>query len=541
MRVLIVDDEAVVRVGLKSMIDWKANGYDLVGEAENGEKALEIIMEEKPQIVITDIKMPVMDGLELISRINEMEYRPYIVVLSSYDDFQLVKMAMKLGAVDYLLKLEVESYELMKILGEISKRDQYELSIQAAKKEIDHQIVKNIPALRENMLKEVLCNDVINEKDFEESMKFLDIKLVKSYVFCIILRIGSLLRFNNIAMNEPHIINLSIVNISNEVIADDLVGYCINIEAGELCILASLKNNNHSEPAQAIIENTCQRLADILKQYLNIRVVIGVGEAGAGISGLRESFRQAEAALNYSFFFKDRKVILYNEIKSLPPLDDTYSILGFKDNIHRELSLRNEKGIRDIFAQINHNITYCPLSSNSIRTVITDIYYIVNDFFKRYRIDIKESLGDFYYTYEHLIQINNMEEIQEWIKNIEEKLVSFINRRFESDYSFIIEKAKEFIYENYAKDISLSDVADKVHLNASYLSTLFKQFTGMSYTEFITDIRIEKSKELLSDPKLKIYEISNLIGYDNIYYFNRIFKKITGMTPLEFRNTIKVQ
>ncbi|NLJ75605.1 MAG: response regulator, partial [Firmicutes bacterium] len=157
LKVLIVDDEAIVRIGLKSMIDWEEHGFELIGEANDGRRALELYKEHKPDIVITDLKMPVLDGLGLIQQIKELPFPCRIIVLSSYDDFALVRQAMKLGAADYLLKLEMEPAELLKILAGFRHEILQEKETQFRQAQIEQEVKTNLSTLRRAFLKETFC------------------------------------------------------------------------------------------------------------------------------------------------------------------------------------------------------------------------------------------------------------------------------------------------------------------------------------------------------------------------------------------------
>ncbi|HBR29267.1 MAG TPA: DNA-binding response regulator, partial [Firmicutes bacterium] len=148
LKVMIVDDEAIVRIGLKSMIDWESHGFQLVGEANDGQRALDLFQKNKPDLVITDLKMPVMDGLQLMRHLNELDARCRVIVLSSYDEFSLVKEAMKLGAADYLLKLEMEPDQLVEVLSGFKSEILQEREEKTQQAQIDEEFQINLSALR---------------------------------------------------------------------------------------------------------------------------------------------------------------------------------------------------------------------------------------------------------------------------------------------------------------------------------------------------------------------------------------------------------
>ena len=164
---------------------------------------------------------------------------------------------------------------------------------------------------------------------------------------------------------------------------------------------------------------------------------------------------------------------------------------------------------------------------------------MVCEFCEEYQLSARVVLARSYRSFQQLAHIGTIADAQAWVRSLEEDLLYFIQSEEEQDYPRIIARARKYLEQHFHEDLSLKEVAAQVCLSPSYLSTLLKQYTGFNYTEYLTQIRIEKAKTLLKETDAKIYEISEQLGYQNVQYFNRIFKKCTGMTPLEFKNSIK--
>jgi two-component system response regulator YesN len=291
MKVMIVDDEMIVRVGMKSIINWQQFGFELVGEAGNGKEALADINEYDPDIVITDIKMPIMDGLSLIEEARKLPKIPMFIILSNYNEFDIVKEGMKLGAVDYILKYKMSSEQLLKILNDT--RDKIEKSSKniEEKKQIDYQIQKNIPVMRRRFFNDMINDDSINEREFNQIKDFLAIRFDLSSVCCMTIKFKNYHELELMDEKDMAMINISIISITEEIITDCFEGYCIDMSFGEYCVILSMKKGLAKINDQLI--ETRNRLNEMLYSYLNLRFRITFGPASQGIAGIRSSYREA--------------------------------------------------------------------------------------------------------------------------------------------------------------------------------------------------------------------------------------------------------
>lgn len=545
MKVIIVDDDSLVRIGLKSIINWKENGFELVGEASDGSKALDLVLAYNPDIIITDIKMPVMDGLELMRKLAEMKNGAKILVLSSYDDFHLVKEAMKLGAEDYLLKLEIEPEALINILIKIACTIEEERQKEDEQVSRENQLLKNINVMRRNFLRDVVNHFYADERDLKESMDFLNIRLNTEYIYCIMIKIGELYRFEDTPDEKLHVLNFSIINIVEEIVNDIFNGYCFEGKTGEFFLLASGKKEQNGAVGEQKLVDLGKRLRDMLEQYLNITATIGIGEGKGGTKGIRDAYNQAVNAVRCRFFDGNEGVILWKDIKPNVFQTEKISILNMKERLHNALSFQQKQELDAVFKSIQEDLSELPLSKNAICNMTLELFYMLSEFFELYQINMNEIMSKSYRSYEQLVHMASVDETRKWIQEVMEDLVSYIEKEEKTGYSRIISRAKKYVENHFNEDISLKEAADEVNLNPSYFSTLLKKYTGLSYSEYLIQVRVEKAKGLLAKSDYKVYEVGEKVGYQNIYYFNRIFKKVTGLSPGEYKkkrvNSAKVQ
>ena len=291
VKVLIVDDEAVVRIGLKSMIDWKTNGFDLVGEAPNGEKALELSESQQPDIVLTDIKMPAMDGLELISYPFAPELRPQFIVLSSYDDFQFVKGALKAGAKDYLLKLEMTPDKLLEVLRATSQ------SLETSREAHARLAVKSPHRTVRNSFFNLISGVALAPADHEAFLSLFSEQAGQRRFGCLVLRSLDLHKFDTISETDLHMLNSSVVNVVEEILNEYGTAFCIAGYRGTYYGVFAIPQERDGAGERARGEEFCTRIPILLGQYLNLNVKACIGWGGEGLEGIRNAYQEAMGSL----------------------------------------------------------------------------------------------------------------------------------------------------------------------------------------------------------------------------------------------------
>lgn len=534
LKVLIVDDEAIVRVGLKSMIDWEAHGFELIGEAKDGRSALEMIQAHYPDVVITDLKMPVMDGLALIRAIKERRYQCRVVVLSSYDDFELVREAMKLGALDYLLKLEVEPEQLLKVLEAFRDEILKEQEAASRQAQIDDAIKTSLSTVRQAFLKELICG-ISDLNQVLEGIERLDIALNPAHMYCLALWVGHGPDLIKRSAQEISTRITAIISVCEEVICDDNIGYAFSNTEQEYIVLLSPRRGAASV---AKIVHDCTRLVTMLEQYLGVSATIGVSEKLGHWGEISQGYAQAAACLKYRFCSSLGNIILWNQIADCPPLQESYSILPYRPKLEKAFAHRQVDELKECLAEIRRDFAELCLTPEAACGAAVELYSVLCETIDRDHLAIEQVLRTSQVSYQELLHTPNFQELAGWLQELHDELLNFVQGS-QDDYPWIIAEAKRFIHDHYDQEISLGEVAAQVGLTPSYFSTLFKERVGTAYSDYLTNLRITKAKELLRTTSYRVYEISHMVGYPNQYYFNRLFKKIVGMTPLDYRRSKK--
>lgn len=507
MRVMIVDDETIIRVGLKSIIDWKSEGYELIGEARNGQEALDKIQGLQPDIIITDLKMPQMDGITLIDTLMKKNYHGQIIVLSNYDDFNLVKEAMKKGAMEYLLKLTLEPTELLKVLQDASIKLSQSKKSEVTSEEVDQVHIKQRQIILNRYIVDFIKGH-IQEDHLKHLLKDIDMTvdeellLNKNLIF-VYLYGGDVDKVEDLGKYTD-----SMINLMNEAFND--VKY----------ILAPI---SYKEYLIIIDADKDDGIKEKMEKHLALYVSSQIKLYQDHYNKLEELKNVVKDAYN-DFFFEG--------VLEGPAVDATLDYRDFSVKIQELIESKDEERLMNLLnntldlARIEH---WKPIDVKRFMDYFMDVARqvmiqwgggITGMIQKlKERFEVVRTHQEYYYIGKFCIH-TIMEEIHQ-LKN--------------QVYREEIIKVIEYIFTHLSEKIVLSDLADFVNLNESYLCRIFKKEVGVSITDFINDKRIDKAKELLDATNLFVKEVGVKVGIPNPYYFNRVFKKATGMSPKEFR------
>lgn len=533
-KVIIVDDEIIARMGIKSLISWHEHGLELIGEYENGKKAYEMAKELLPDIIITDVKMPVMNGIELVKALKAEGMNFRFIMLSAYDDFEFVKEAMKLGADDYILKLQVQSEELVKVLDNVCKEIEQERIEKNRSINVEKQFHENKPVLREKFLKDLISGNVFNEREIEKSFKIHNITLPHNDLICLEVRIENIEIYNNYTNDDIYMLNSSVINIIEEIVLNYGIGYACCSEPHLYTVICSIGIDDSASSIYNSIYQLAKDMKEFLKHSMNLTVSIGISDIHLNYIEIKHAYKEAWEAIGDSFTYPAGSIIMYNEIKGPNSNNAGIPLEEELNGLENSLQAYNLCGIQKAFDRLTQRIIESnSVSKKYINGVCHILIFVVNVFIKNNNLIPEEIWGKDQNSYNQVGYLKNLDDFIGWIKKINNNIITIINQ--EKGSNVIILKAKQFIYNNFCENISLEVVSQHLDLSSSYFSSLFSKATGENFIDYVTNLRINLAKELLLSAKYKVYEISEMVGYDNSHYFSRIFKKVVGVSPLDFK------
>jgi two-component system response regulator YesN len=530
LRVIIIDDEPLVRLGLKSMLQWEKLGYDIVGEAVNGQQGLEMIAAEQPDIVITDIKMPVMDGLQMMQLALEQQPRLKFIILSSYDEFLLVKQAMKQGAEEYLIKLDLQSESLMTTLTAV--RDKL-LAQRDSSACLDQGLRENVKMLREGFFKRLVNKPPQSEAEINQQLEYLGVELAPE-LGCALVRITEPQELEKYEPHEVRSLETAILNTIDEIVNDVYKGYTFVRDPEEFMVIFSGEPKIAPETWRCQTTQLGERLVQIVKQYFNISIAVGFGNPYQGYSQLRDSYCEALRAIQYCQYSATRSVLCFVDLPTNAAPQDRIDITKQKSLLPQALELGDLELITTIFESFSAIVSDSQVSREQAYDLCFQIAYLITGTPNTGEIVLKEVFGYQNSLYESILNLTTMAELHNWLISLERSIFRRLSRNEEQKNHRLIIKAKKYIMDHYQGELGLNEVAAVINLSPGYFSTLFRQETGNCFTDYVTEIKIGQAKKLLLESEYKVYEIAALLGYQNAYYFSKVFKKVTGMTPSEY-------
>jgi two-component system response regulator YesN len=538
-KVVIIDDETLVRVGLKSLINWEEHGFELAGEGENGQDGLELIISSKPDLVITDIKMPIMDGLEMIKKAFEVNKRLKFIVLSSYNEFNLVKEAMKLGAEDYLLKLEMKPDVLIEVLLQLRDKMLNELDEKDERKNAKSQSRASKTALREEFFKNIIGKMIPDSRYIEESVKQLEIELNEEELTCAVVKANLSDISHKYNEEDMRLLDFTIINIIEEICNEFFKSYVFKWNYGVYAIAFSKDRDMAPGTYTEKINGMCEILIQMLKQYADIHVSVGISGLHPGLADFRQAFSEANKIVGQTFFSGYGNILHYSsnsrEDMKLYDID----LHQFKDGLTKAIDTLDADRVRAIFSDMLECLNARTVLKQSAYDICCQIAYFLDTVLGHEWISFKEREGLGRNSFESIKKLETLDEIIKYVRDLGNGICSFFMQKKQDTTYYLISKAKKYILENYGEYISLKKVAASLNISPGYLSSIFTQYTGMCFIDYVTAVKISMAKKLLKETDNKIYEISYMLGYENATYFSKIFKKTTGYTPKEFLQTFK--
>lgn len=541
IKVLLVDDELLVRTNIKLLINWQEHGFAICGEASNGDQALQMIEKHNPHIIILDMKMPRMNGYQL-SKILYKKYKHIkIIILSNYDDFKYVKGTLKNGAVDYVLKHNLNKHVLLDSLNQAKNS----MPASNLTETVGFNTLNNLFALREKFISQLLTGFYTDEKEIQKQIELLDINLGFSNILPIIMEIDNYeitsTTDSNILKNRA-LLEYSIINISNELLSEHKNGILIATSGKQFPILLSFPNIRSQAQIIHITNTILNTISSCLKNLLEISVSFSIGNLCNTFSSLPISYADAVDSLDNKFYMGKNCVINNNFITDLGILEDLTGLsLDIEKQIINCLNTGDLNTLMLILKQLFTTIKNSNLCINGTKMVFYDLLNIIIKISKESNIELSDIFISSITPHEALSNIETFNDAESWIIDSFEKLIklSYIdNISCDSEY---VMQAMTFIKNNYMKDISLSDVAEEVGIGSTYLSRLFKDSIDIGFSEYLGDIRIEKAKILLEECKYTIKEVGKLSGFNNYDYFIKFFKKKVGISPTQYASNVRIK
>lgn len=527
-KVMIVDDEPLVRKGIWTSIDWDEYGIEIVDEAGNGMDALKKLQNRPVDLVLADIRMPIMSGIDMSRQIKQDYPDISIVLLSGYEDFAYAQAALQIGVQDYLLK-PVSAEKLISVITEI--RDMKREQQLHKRNEINRiQILnENLPYIKYKFLNDLLKKE-LDAAEIGEKLKPLKIALNGNEYRVFIMEIGGL-DSDKMSAKDNETIKFAAYNIAEEILLRSFSGFVCYGEFNNRLIAVVSTNKTHS------LLSVCEEIQLSIKRYLKLSVTIGIGTSCKNLLEIHRSYEEADQALKEKVYQGKGKIFLFSKEHSEIGKGEQSFLLTFNEkSIVQHLKLMNGKELHQIVDQHFAEFVSRNLSFDEVKYACVRLVIILIQGMEEMGYSPESVLGAHFIPYVAIERFEVLEDLKTWIKQLVDQIIRSIRDNPQSVYKKKVKEAIEYIEKHYDQPISLGEVAEYVHVTPAYFSKIFKEEMGITFIKWLNQFRIEKAKVLLKETRLKTYEVAERVGFYDYKYFTNMFKKYVGFTPRDYRN-----
>lgn len=530
-KIMIVDDEILVRIGLKSTINWEEIGFTIAAEASNGEQAYELFQRYAPEVILTDIRMPKMDGLKLTELVKSRNPKVKVVILTCYDEFAYAREALKLGASHYILKSEIEDDELIHLMEKIRGELDVEMGRIEKFSMLQHQINSNINVLKEKMLNDLIDSKVRINKDFYLKCESLNFSVEDTSFLLMGLYKDNMDDFANYSQSDWQLMDYGIINIASEILGEKSLQFLVSTRNSGFIFLIGKSGISVRD-----MEPVIKRIKDSVLKYLNISVSAVLSGIFNDIAQTGGIFKECDHK-SQIMFYSGRGVMIHTNNAELGEVNT----VEFKERYTKQLLEQMDEEDLQAAREVVYNLEKVFTEKQAVPMQVK-LYYIslINDVLEHYYgcFSDEHEFND-YSNYSNLIlKADKMSDITRLGSIFAEGVISSIKNNRMTNSRNIIHKAISYIDKNYYEKVSLESLAAYTNLSKQYLCYIFKRETGENVSVYINKVRVEKAKELIKKHDYRVKELFDKVGFSDQQYFCKTFKKVTGMTIAEYKEEI---
>ena len=528
--VLLVDDEEdIIRIIMKKL-DWESMGLTVIGHAANGVEALEMAEEMSPDIVMTDIKMPYMDGLTLCRKLKELSRTIRVIIFSGFDEFEYAKEAIKMEAEEYLLK-PVNAVELKEVFERVKNDLDRELDEKRNTDKLRAYYMESLPVLQESFYMALLEGRIVPEQ-INRYMENYQVYLNGPYYVVTVLHISQQALEEETQM-DPFLQAVSVRKFAEEQ-AEERWRSRFVIYLGDIIVISQVNSRDK------ILEytNEMDRLCRMVKKVCNARITAGIGYLCDNLEQLPLSYQGAKQAVSYRVLYGNTRAISISEVEPAEHAElnweDAYS--SYIQRIMRKVRLGEQDGLEEAISRFTEWLSGEQLSMQKYRIVMMELVAELFRFAASHGLNPESVFSGNGDVYGQVLQMESAEVLDQWLRRVCANLQNDVMNERQDSTKLFVKNAEEYVKEHFAdQDLGVDEVCRKLNVSAAYFSTIFKKETGKTFVRYLTDYRMEKAVGMLMMGNEKTYVIAEKVGYAEPNYFSYVFKKQFGMSPSKYK------
>ncbi|WP_018752017.1 response regulator [Paenibacillus sanguinis] len=524
LKMILADDEPVILNGLKWIVDWAGLGIEIVGEAQDGQQLLRLIQEKQPDLIVSDICMPGLSGIDVLREMNASDKPGKVIFISAHKEFQYAQDALKYGALDYLVK-PVDTTALEQVVQKAVSIIRNE-SLEERNRGKLEQLERNIRAKTTEELLDRLTDG--DRSVVAEIVQISGERPERSVTVCVAEWGRAALEQNRWQERERRLIDFAVTNIMGEIVRDMRGSFFFRKKEAFCCLLAIDELEQAVQAAQAIRDN--------VRDYLKIDLAIGVGGIVTGIGEAVVSYKQAQEALERAYFIGPGQILAYPSVQEQPVRQQVTEVQNRL--LQAILAGWSDEELFPVVSELLHVVRQASAGSkHAVVSVLYSTLMRIRQELNSLGFAVESSEDSAHMLLERSAGLETLPEVEacfnEALKDIGYQLkVGLGGRELQQ-----IRQVKDYIQKHYAENITLEKISGLIYMNSSYFSTFFKKHTGENYKQYLTEVRMKHARRLLLHSELMIYEVAEQVGYGNARLFSEMFRKHVGQTPQEFRLT----
>jgi two-component system, response regulator YesN len=532
-KLIIVDDESEIRNGLIEIIDWEKEGFVVVGEAENGLDALQLAETMPIDLVITDIRMPFMDGLQMAKEIRKLQPMVSFIVLSGFDDFEYTRQAIQIKISDYVLK-PVSSDELIPILRSVKAGMDERFAQHRDVRLLQERFSASLPILRDTLLTSLLHGRI----DAREAMQYAaqyDLDIHGSGYIVATMRICSVRNTDSELAARPDLLRIAIINILDEMLKDQVNCRIFQFDS-DICALFLLEDCDEKRYGEIVSLLDTARLT--VARYLDCPLAIGVSRPCNQLETLSQAASQAQSAMDFSTLFGDHTVLTIADVEMEKAGQKT---VGNPD-VRPLINAIKIGDIAETRRQINsllNDICLCMATIPEYQVSVSEVYMAVVNTANEMGFNWIERTGGKLWSLEAVLLCKEIGETETILTEMCRQLVEGIASNHVENGKRISQEAIAYLREHYTEQsMNLEQICGHLHISTAYFSTVFKRETKKAFHKYLTELRMDKAMTLLLKNDLKTAQIAEMVGMGDASYFSYSFKKHFGISPSTARKNV---
>ncbi len=525
-KVILVDDEEEVREAIRKRINWEEIGFTVAGTAENGEEALELAETVEPDVVMTDIQMPFMDGLTLLKRLKEKFPDLRSVIFSGYDDFEYAKEAIRLETEEYILK-PVDAEELKAIFTRIKERLDEQLQQRRNVEQLSKYYEDSRPMIKEQLIIGLLEGREL-QFDLERYQKDFDLRIESAFYCAGAFRITPMEGGKETL--DKNLMAVSLKQIVEERFKD-VLPVEVFVYLDTVCVLARLK----STAQRQVFVDEMDRICKVAHRALSANVSAGIGRTYGNAESIHTSFLEAKDAFHHRIFVGENQAICISDVEPSYPIEDYVSEKQIR-HIMRQVKVGTRESLESEIRGFIDKLKRSNINLNQLQIFYAEFMVELLRLSRGHDISIVGTgLGNIN-TNEELAGFSSMDAFADRLIELTSILWEKISNVRMDTTKKLAEDAKQYINDHYNESsLSVDEICSHLGVGASYFSAVFKKETGVSFVTYLTQVRMNEAQRLLDTTDEKSYIIAGLVGYEEPNYFSYVFKKHFGISPSKYR------